>query len=197
MARDTAEKHEALRTRLIDIAERRIADGGLDVLKARDLAKEAPCSVGAIYNVFGDLRDIVLAVNGRTFKRIGETVGASVRDQNLAPRDTLIALSLAYLDFATKNPRLWRALFDLELTEDAEVPDWYRAELRQLFAYIAAPLTRVYPNYSDTDVELMTRALFSSVHGIVLLGLERRISGVPHDKLERMIELVMTNLTND
>ena len=40
----------------------------------------------------------------------------------------------------------------------------------------------------------MTRALFSSVHGIVLLGLERRISGVPPEKLERMIELVLSNI---
>ncbi|MEM1234270.1 MAG: TetR/AcrR family transcriptional regulator [Pseudomonadota bacterium] len=196
MARDTAQKREALRTRLLDIAEARIADGGLDVLKARDLAAEAPCSVGAIYNVFGDLKDIALAVNGRTFQRIGQSVGAAVHERNLPPKETLIALSHAYLHFATENPRLWRALFDLELTEDANVPDWYLAELRQLFTYIAAPLREVFPSYSDTDIELMTRALFSSVHGIVLLGLERRISGVPPEKLERMIELVLSNIAD-
>ena len=196
MARDTAQKHDALRKRLIDLAEVRIAEGGLDVLKARDLAAEAPCSVGTIYNVFDDLKDIALAVNGRTFQRIGKTVGAAVHERNLPPRDTLIALSHAYLHFATENPRLWRALFDIELTEDADTPEWYLAELRQLFAYIAAPLHEVFPEYNDTDIELMTRALFSSVHGIVLLGLERRISGVPPEMLERMIELVLSNIAD-
>ncbi|MEM1237465.1 MAG: TetR/AcrR family transcriptional regulator [Pseudomonadota bacterium] len=194
MARDTAEKREALKTRLIDIAERQIAEGGLDTLKARDLAKEAPCSVGAIYNVFGDLHDLTLAVNGRTFKRIGETVGAASHAGSDTPQDTLIALSTAYLHFAIANPRLWRALFDVELTEETGVPDWYLAELKQLFDFIAAPLREVYPEYSPEDIELMTRALFSSVHGIVLLGLERRISGVPPEKLERMITLVLSNI---
>ncbi|MEM1374693.1 MAG: TetR/AcrR family transcriptional regulator [Pseudomonadota bacterium] len=196
MARDTAQKREALRTRLLDIAEARIAEGGLEVLKARDLAAEAPCSVGAIYNVFGDLKDIALAVNGRTFQRIGQSVGAAVHERNLPPKETLIALSHAYLHFATENPRLWRALFDIELTEDTDIPDWYLAELRQLFTFIAAPLRDVFPDYSDADIDLMTRALFSSVHGIVLLGLERRISGVPPEKLERMIELVLSNIAD-
>ncbi|MEL6549388.1 MAG: TetR/AcrR family transcriptional regulator [Pseudomonadota bacterium] len=194
MARDTTEKREALRTRLIDIAERRIAEGGLASLKARDLAQEAPCSVGAIYTVFGDLKAIALAVNGRTFKRIGETVGAASHQKGLPPEETLVALSTAYLHFATENPALWRALFDIELTEQDEVPDWYLAELKQLFGFIAAPLAQVYPEYSEADIALMTRALFSSVHGIVLLGLERRISGVPLEELERMIELVLTNI---
>ena len=197
MARDTAEKHEALRTRLIDIAEARIATGGLEVLKARDLAREAGCSVGAIYTVFGDLEAIALAVNGRTFHRIGTSVSAAIAGRTLPPRETLIALSHAYLHFAAANPRLWRALFDIKLTEDTQVPPWYLAELNRLFAFIAAPLREVFPSYSAADLELMTRALFSSIHGMVLLGLERRISGVPPEKLERMIELVLSNITGD
>ena len=194
MARGTSEKHAALRERLTDIAEARVAEGGLSALKARDLAKAAECSVGAIYNVFGDLNALVLAVNGRTFKRIGEKVGAASHAKALSPEDTLVALSTAYLHFAADNPRLWRALFDIELTEADDVPEWYLLELKRLFSYIAGPLAKVYPDYSDQDIELMTRALFSSVHGIVLLGLEQRISGVPFEKLERMIALVLKNI---
>jgi len=195
MARDTSEKREALRTRLIDIAERRIAEGGLEVIKARELAREAECSVGAIYNVFGDIRELVLAVNGRTFQRIGETVGAASHERIPSPEATLVALSTAYLHFAIENRLLWRALFDVELSEAAGVPDWYLAELDQLFTYISIPLAQVYPDYSATDIGLMTRTLFSSVHGIVLLGLENRISSVPSAELERMIELLLTNIS--
>ncbi len=196
MARNTQAKHDALRSTLVEIAERRMAQGGLEVLKARDLAQEAGCSVGAIYNVFGDLKSVAVAVNGRTFHRIGETVGARVTEAQLPPRDTLVALSLAYLDFATDNPRLWRALFEIEFTADDDVPAWYRHELGKLFGFIAAPLGRLYPDYSSEDITLLTRALFSSVHGIVWLGLERRISGVPRAQLARMIELTMRNLSS-
>jgi len=41
----------------------------------------------------------------------------------------------------------------------------------------------------------MVRALFSSVHGIVLLGLENRISGVPRERIEDMISQVLTQIT--
>jgi hypothetical protein len=44
------------------------------------------------------------------------------------------------------------------------------------------------------ELDLMVRALFSSVHGIVLLGLERRISGVPRPQIEHMIAQVLSQI---
>ena len=57
MAGKVAERRKALREDLINIAEATIAREGLSGLKARDLATEAGCALGAIYNVFGDLND--------------------------------------------------------------------------------------------------------------------------------------------
>ncbi len=192
----TEARREDLRARLTDIAERVIAEQGLPALKARDLAAEAGCSVGAIYNAFADLNDLVMAVNGRTFQQLGAAVTASLDGRALPPRDALITMSHAYLHFAATHTRSWRALFDLEMSTDAAVPDWYLAELAKLFAIIAAPLRQIFPDWPAAQIDLMTRALFSSVHGIVLLGLERRISGVPTDQIERMIAVVLSNLTS-
>ena len=44
---------------------------------------------------------------------------------------------------------------------------------------------------------LMTRALISSIHGIVLLGLENRISGVPRDQIRNMIALILRSSTGN
>ena len=190
-------RREDLRARLIDIAQARIAADGLAAIKARDLAREADCAVGAIYNVFSDLNGLVMAVNGRTFHAIGKAVAGSVAAKpQLAAQDELITMSHAYLSFAAENTNLWRALFDLDMSTEMDVPQWYLAELGKLFALIAAPLARVFPNYSRHDLELMTRALFSSVHGIVLLGLQKRISGVPLDKIEDMIAILLSNVTS-
>ncbi|MDR7125697.1 TetR/AcrR family transcriptional regulator [Pseudotabrizicola sp. 4114] len=188
-------RREDLRTRLTDQAERVIATQGLAALKARDLASDVGCSVGAIYNVFADLNQLVMAVNGRTFQRLGEAVTASIAGRDLAPRDCLITMSQAYLQFAASNTKVWRALFDLEMAADAPVPDWYLAKLGALFALISAPLRRIFPDWSPGQIDLMTRALFSSVHGIVLLGLEKRISGVPVERIEQMIAVVLGNVT--
>lgn len=190
-------RREDLRARLIDIATARIATNGLAAVKARDLAHEADCAVGAIYNVFSDLNGLVMAVNGRTFHAIGQAVAGSVaaKPQTLA-QDELITMSHAYLRFAAENTNLWRALFNLDMSTEMDVPEWYLAELGKLFALIAAPLARLFPNYTRHDLELMTRALFSSVHGIVLLGLQKRISGVPLEKVEDTIAILLSNVTS-
>lgn len=193
----TEQRRAELRSRLTDQAEQVIATQGLAALKARDLAAQAGCSVGAIYNVFADLNQLVMAVNGRTFQRLGAAVTASIDGRDLAPRDCLITMSQAYLRFAASNTKAWRALFDLEMASDAPVPDWYLAELAALFALISAPLRRIFPDWTAGQIDLMTRALFSSVHGIVLLGLEKRISGVPLDRIEQMIAVVLGNVTSD
>jgi AcrR family transcriptional regulator len=195
-------RRQELRARLIDIAEARIRTEGLPAIKARDLAREADCAVGAIYNVFSDLNGLIMAVNGRTFQTLGTVVAASVAaappDQQKAdqPQAELITMSHAYLSFAAENTNLWRALFDLNMSTDMDVPQWYLAELGKLFALIAAPLARLFPEYTRQELELMARALFSSVHGIVLLGLQKRISGVPLDKIEDMIAILLSNVTS-
>lgn len=193
----TDQRREDLRLRLIDIAESRIRNEGLAAVKARDLAREADCAVGAIYNVFTDLNGLIMAVNGRTFRTLGKVVAASVAAAPAQePQDELITMSHAYLRYAAENTNLWRALFDLEMSTEMDVPQWYMAELGKLFALIAAPLARIFPSYTRQQLDLMTRALFSSVHGIVLLGLQKRISGVPLDRVEQMIAILLSNVTS-
>jgi hypothetical protein len=85
-------------------------------------------------------------------------------------------------------------LFDVQMSLDGPVPDWYLQALGGLFAYIAAPLREMFPDMPEAELDLMTRALFSSVHGIVLLGLERRISGVPIDQIREMIAQVLLRI---
>jgi len=185
-----------LRETLVLAAERRIREEGIAALRARDLAKDAGCAVGAIYNAFEDLNAIVLAVNGRTFKALGAQVAASINSADgESPQSRLIRMSHAYLAFAAENTLLWRALFDVNMPADGPVPTWYMEELNALFAHIARPVAEIFPQKGPTDLQLMVRALFSSVHGIVLLGLENRISGVPRNRIEEMISQVLTEIT--
>ena len=191
-----AEQRRAdLRDKLVVAAEARIRETGVTALRARDLARDAGCAVGAIYNAFDDMTALVMAVNGRTFQRLGAVVEASITaSRGASATDRLILMSEAYLDFASDNSRLWRALFDLELPADGAVPVWYRTALDRLFQHIAGPVAELFPDQPPEEQALTVRALFSSVHGIVLLGLENRISGVPPQDIRRMIALVLSRL---
>ena len=195
MAESTRARRDQLRTALVDIAELWVAEGGLERLKARPLAQAAGCSVGAIYTVFGDLTELTLAVNARTFVRLGRAVSEAVAAlPDASALDRLVTMGRAYLAFAADNPLAWRARFELRMDDPAIVPDWYVTELRALFAIIAAPLRERFPDASDAEIGLLTRTLFSSVHGIVLLGLESRLSAVPREALDDMIALAIRRM---
>jgi AcrR family transcriptional regulator len=192
-----ADKRKAdLREKLILAAERRIESSGLAALRARDLASEVGCAVGAIYNAFDDLNALVLAVNGRTFKKLGIAVSQSLEGaEGLPPVERLIRMSNAYLGFAGDNYMRWRTLFDIDMTASG-VPDWYADELAQLFASIAQPVAELFPDLKGRETDLMVRALFSAIHGIVILGLQNRISGVARENIERMIQQVLLRIGN-
>ena len=186
------ERRNDLRSQLVTLAEKQIGENGMSSLRARDLAQKAGCAVGAIYNVFADMTALVLAVNGLTFARIGAEVGGAVAGhEDAPPEQRLILLARAYLNFADHNHHLWRALFDVDLPDNAEVPDWYRRDLKALFSHISVPVSELFQDLEGLELELMVRALFSSIHGIVSLGLQNRISGVPRDRVETMIEQVL------
>lgn len=195
MAGKVQARRAVLRDTLIEHAERRITADGLKNLRARDLAKDAGCALGAIYNVFGDLNDLVLAVNARTFKRLGAEVAESLAGAPQDATEQLIVMSHAYHRFAAQNVNTWRALFDIERPAGEAAPDWYLAEMGQLFAYIDAPLSVIFPDHTPQNRALLTKALFSSVHGIVLLGLDEASAGVPAPQLDEMISLILRHLT--
>jgi AcrR family transcriptional regulator len=195
MTTKAQQRKDVLRERLVEAAEIRIDKDGAAALRARDLAKDAGCAVGAIYTAYDDLDALIMAVNGRTFQKLGQVVASSVDG---AAEETatcrLILMSKAYLGFASDHTNLWRALFDLQMRADDQVPDWYLQALRGLFSHIARPVAELFPDYSHEQLDLMVRALFSSVHGIVLLGLEQRISAVPLTKVEQMITQVLSQV---
>ena len=125
-------RRRKLRDALIHAAERTIAKGGLHGLKARELAYKVGCAVGAIYNVFTDLDDLIFAVNALTLEQLEKTLtvaGEKGADPQADAIRTLTHLALAYTDYAAANRPRWRALFDHRLAEGREVPAWYQANL--------------------------------------------------------------------
>jgi len=187
----TDARRRDLRARLIAQAEQRIAAEGLAQLRARDLAQDAGCALGTIYTIFADLTELVLCVNARTFARLGQAVSDARQTAADAPVAELVAMAQAYHQFAAGNRHLWRALFDIDRPAGHASPDWYLQEMGRLFAVIDAPLTRLNPDLPEAERALLTRALFSSVHGIVRLSLDDTSAGLPPSEVDRMLALIL------
>jgi AcrR family transcriptional regulator len=198
MARQT-NGHAALRERLIDAAERNIAANGLAGLRARELAGEAGCAVGTIYNVFEHLDELILSVGSRTLAMLD----AALETARLArpygstedAADDLVRLALAYLKFAARHTVRWRALFEHRMSEARPLPQWFVEQQHQLFAQVERPLVTLVPDLDPDARRILARTLFSAVHGIVALGLEEKLASLPFTDLRDQLAATLRAIT--
>ena len=191
----TGARHDDLATRLIAAAEATIAAHGLPELRARDLARAAGCSVGAIYAVFPTLDALVMAVNDRTLAAMQQALerrpapGTAVQ-----PAEELAQFAAAYLAFAAEHRNRWAALFEHRLAPGQSVTPEYEARQSIVFARVAVPIGELCPALSAEHVALWARTLFSAVHGVVLIGLEEKLALVPRAVLEQQLRDLVTAL---
>jgi AcrR family transcriptional regulator len=175
----TLERRDALREALANAAERRIAQSGYAALRARDLADDVGCAIGAIYLVFADLDSLIVAVKDRTLHaleaeaaKIAEHSPKATDESVAAARkaaDNLTALAALYLRFAHDNRNLWRALF--EHRAPAGMPSNALSALDAIFAHIERQIRVLAPGVPAARRRLLAQALFGAAHGIVALGL--------------------------
>jgi AcrR family transcriptional regulator len=173
-------RREQLRERLIAAAEAAVARGGIAALKAREIATEAGCALGAIYLAFEDLDELILCVNARTLARLEAALRSGEREDG---EEELQRLARAYLAYAREEGPRWRALFDHRMPQKP-LPDWYAQDRDRLFSLLEAPLARLLPGAPDEELHALARTLFSAVHGIVQLGLDEKLASTEPEALE-------------
>jgi AcrR family transcriptional regulator len=187
----TLERREKLREALILAAEKSIAAKGLAGLKTRDLARDIGVANGAVYNLVEDVDELILRVGSRTLGRLDAALIAAESKGPAAPNETLERIALAYCDFAAANLELWRALFEHRMERGKPIPEWAVEEQMNLFRHIYRPLAILFPSRSPEELGVTARSLFSSVHGMVSLGLEQKLIAVPIAVLRREIATIV------
>ena len=173
---------------MLEIARAIIVAKGLRSLKVRDVAQAAECSVGSVYNEFGDFDGLILTVNRETVQALTARLeGVPAED----PVRQLYGLAATYLEFFTEHANLLRSLFEHRMEDDRPYPDDILQMVMDAFALMHPPLVRLLPNADDVKIALLSRTLFSAVHGIVVLGLEEKLQLIPLPVLrEQVIFLV-------
>jgi AcrR family transcriptional regulator len=187
----TLERREKLRGLLILAAEKSITAKGLAGLKTRDLAREIGVANGAVYNLVEDVDELILRVGSRTLERLDAALTAAESKGPAAPDEILVRIALAYCDFAAENLELWRALFEHRMERGKPIPEWAIEEQMNLFRHIFRPLAALLPNRTPEELGVTARSLFSSVHGMVSLGLEQKLIAVPIAVLRREIATIV------
>jgi len=191
--KNNTDKRDRQRQRLIDAAEDIIAAQGLNNLKTRTLATKAGMALGQIYNLVGDMDEIILQVNSRTITRLeSELTQQIARVSSKTAEEKLTAIATHYHHFARTHYHLWHALFDHHPERSKKhVPDWVSIERLRPFHLIEELLTPLCPHMQAQERHIFAQTLFSSVHGIVLLALDAHDVGVPQTQIDEQLRLYL------
>ena len=185
-------KKSRRRVQMLETARSIIAAKGLRSLKVRDVAEAADCSIGSVYNEFGDFDGLILTVNRETVEALTARLTAVPSDD---PVRQLHGLAETYLAFFTEHANLLRSLYEHRMEEDRPFPEDILLMVMRAFALMHDPLVRLMPKADPAEIALQARMMFSAVHGIISLGLEERMVAVPPDRLrEQLPQFVDTYL---
>jgi AcrR family transcriptional regulator len=184
-------------SRVLDIAETLLNEGGAINLKARTIAEKAGIAVGSIYNLYGDLDGLHLAVNLRLLDRLAgagmETMAQMQASKVRDTRERLLALARTYLKYVAANPQSWAALLAFSPTRiDPSRREDYMERLDGLLGIIMQVILDDKKLALDEDeCMLNARILWSSVHGIVTNGASSR-SANPEVETWRQVDHLVT-----
>lgn len=190
MAESGTTSRHAAQPRLLARAAAILEQEGLEAVQARRIAAEAECSVGTLYNVFGDIDGLIVAVNAETLAMLGQAVRAGAEattSEGLG--DRMHALAMAYMRFALDNHRRWEAVFKHRMPPGRPVPPSYLEDQERLLTVIEIVLGDVVPDPERRATA--ARALFGAVHGIVALALDDRLGGQMMRELEVQLAFIV------
>lgn len=182
---------EKTRAAMVAIAERILAGEGLTALQARRVAREANCAVGTLYNIFDGLDELIIAANAHALDQLGRSLlDARTKATERSVEGRLLAMALAYLDFARSHEHAWRAVFEHRMVGGQPIPQWYRDNQARLFALVEQVLndTGIVPASRNPAA----RALFAAVHGIVTLALDQKLGRSEHRDAQAQVRFVVS-----
>jgi len=171
--------HGDLRAALLDAAETLIArEGALDFTLA-DASRMAGVSTAAPYRHFVDKENLLDAVRARGFERLTQAMRAEIAALDRPGTvDDIIAIGLAYVRFAIREPNIFRLMFG---SRHQPRPDALSRQVGEAcFGTLLERVTlwRERSGVAAPDTRTVALPLWSLVHGIATLQIDRDFDAV-------------------
>ncbi len=167
MGRRSDHSREELYEMALEAARKIAEEEGLRGLAARRIAREIGYTVGTLYNLFEDLDDLIIHMNGRTLDDLYEALANVQLDGE--PETAMRALAEGYIEFVDDHPKVWNVLFEHRLPEPRQPPDWHHEKILRLLGLVEQALGPLFPPGRETERHHAARVLWSSLHGICSL----------------------------
>lgn len=173
MARRSDHTREELKKMAISVGKIVIAQEGFNNFSARKVAKEIGYTVGTLYNIFDNHDDLILHVNAAILIDMHQFISKNMNKWDSGTK-AVKNLSALYVTFARDNYNCWRAIFEFNLPQDKELPNWYKEKIQALYTPLETALLSQFKN--DTEkTHRAAKVLWAGIHGICELVLTGKL----------------------
>ena len=191
MARRSDHAPEELKRLALEAARAIAAEEGLRGVTVRRVAESIGYAPGTIYNLFANLDDLIVHLNGMTLDALAD----ALREAATAPLETRAGrLVDAYFDFVERWPMLWSLLFEHRLPEGTDLPEWYRPKLAALIALVAEALAPLMPDLETDERRAATATMWAGLHGISTLAVSSKLALVVEAEPRRLGHLLVARM---
>jgi AcrR family transcriptional regulator len=173
MGRRSDHTREELKEMFIEAGQQLVMEEGLHSLNARTVAAKIGYSVGTLYNVFRNLSDLVVHINGRTLDTMRTHLEEAARHRDPTAEFGDV-IGKAYMEFAHKNLPLWRLMFEYQFPEGETMPEWWREEVETVFKMVEGAIRPTFKG-SDQQIATAARVIWAGLTGITMLAYSGRL----------------------
>ncbi len=173
--KDRPYHHGDLRRALIGTALAMLAEDQNWAFTLREVARRTGVSHAAPYKHFRDREELLRALARIGFVWLGQALSAAMTAEQASSRQTFRAGALACIDFALRNPGLYRLMFSSDADKKMD-PQLHDAAM-ETFGILLKLLEEGQRNGSFRAVALnaLAAASWAQVHGLAMLAISGQL----------------------
>jgi len=177
MGRRSSHSPGELRHLILQSARQIVESAGLKALSARAIAKDVGYSPGTLYNVFSNLDELLLTIQGALLEEAVAELQAIPPGPN--GKIDLRALSDAYISFALRNRELWNLLLQHTPKPGKISCQLVDENFNVIIALLASAIKPLMKGARETEIQQIAHAVWASIHGISAIAVADKISTMP------------------
>ena len=193
------QQSEEVRTSILNIARRIVAEQGVEALSIRRITKEMDYSAGIVYHYYKNKEEILLCILQEGYARIIQSI--QVPDGNLTPDEAIRVSFTNYIKGALQWPAEYKAIMldsspsVLEFT--AVLGEGFckkRPALQKLVSILETGVSEGL--FAPCDVQVTAQVIWSAMFGLLIrLIIERDVTPKQRKKLiEGQINMILKGL---